>query len=142
MCKVFYTDGSLRDITVSGTDESHWPKVLHHLGATADELTWYGQAPDTDPLATLQDGAPASLAVRYGRTWFTAHLPVDGIEFSLSPEDVVDGRRLLLHAGHPETAASGTPSPLQLPLRSEPLTGKATVTWQAAGPRRSLPMAS
>ncbi|MFF2788472.1 hypothetical protein ACFVT6_17145 [Streptomyces sp. NPDC058049] len=99
MCDVFYVDGSLRDITVTDTDDTHWNQVLHHLRDTADQLTWYNGAEgrdldpnDTsDPFATIQDGYTATLAVRYGHTWFSGHLPVDGIEFSLWPDGIEDG---------------------------------------------------
>ncbi|MFD9481677.1 hypothetical protein [Streptomyces nojiriensis] len=99
MCDVFYVDGSLRDITITDTDDTHWNQVLHHLRNTADQLTWYNGAdaqdigPDDteDPFATIEDGYTATLGVRYGHTRFSAHLPVDGIEFSLWPDDIEDG---------------------------------------------------
>lgn len=77
----------------------HWNQVLRHLRATADQLTWYNGpeahdiTPDDteDPFATIEDGCTATLAVRYGHTWLSAHLPVDGIEFSLWPDSIEDG---------------------------------------------------
>ncbi|MGW7330573.1 hypothetical protein ACWGIU_18665 [Streptomyces sp. NPDC054840] len=99
MCDVFSVDGSLRDITVTGTDDTHWNQVLRHLGTAADQLTWYSGAEGEDSggndagdrLDALEDGYTATLGVRYGRTWFSAHLPVDGIEFSLWPDSIEDG---------------------------------------------------
>ncbi|MGW6853756.1 hypothetical protein ACWGCK_34100 [Streptomyces virginiae] len=99
MCDVFYVDGSLRDITVADTDDTHWQQVLHHLRGTADQLTWYdgpegrdiGRDDTGDPFATIEDGYTATLGVRYGHTRFSAHLPVDGIEFSLWPDAIEDG---------------------------------------------------
>ncbi|WP_405531920.1 hypothetical protein OG592_29280 [Streptomyces avidinii] len=99
MCEVFHVDGSLRDITVTGTDDTDWQQVLHHFRGAADQLTWYdgpeahdiGPDDTEDPFAGLEDGYTASLSVRCGNTRFTAHLPVDGIEFSLWPDDVEDG---------------------------------------------------
>ncbi|MFF1780641.1 MULTISPECIES: hypothetical protein [Streptomyces] len=99
MCDVFYVDGSLRDITVADTDDTHWQQVLRHLRSTADQLTWYygpeGHDLDpndtSDPFATIEDGYTATLGVRYGHTRFSAHLPVDGIEFSLWPDAIEDG---------------------------------------------------
>lgn len=99
MCRVFYVDGSLRDITVTDTDDTDWPQVLHHFRGAADQLTWYdgaeGQDLDpndtSDPFATIEDGYTATLGVRYGHTRFSAHLPVDGIEFSLWPDSIEDG---------------------------------------------------
>ncbi|MFJ3964351.1 hypothetical protein [Streptomyces sp. NPDC090036] len=96
MCHVFYVDGSLRDITVTDTDDTHWQQVLHHFLGAADQLTWYDGAEGQDigphdtgnPIDSIEDGYTASLAVRCGRTWFTAHLPVDGIEFSLWPDSI------------------------------------------------------
>ncbi|MFJ3515031.1 hypothetical protein [Streptomyces sp. NPDC090131] len=98
MCDVFYVDGSLRDITVTDTDDTDWNQVLRHLRATADQLTWYdgpeahdiGPDDTEDPFATIEDGYTATLAVRYGRTRLSAHLPVDGIEFSLWPDSIED----------------------------------------------------
>lgn len=99
MCDVFDVDGSLRDITVTGTDDTDWNPLLRHLRGVADELTWYagdeaediGRNHTGDPFATLPEDETASLAVRCGRTWFTGHLPVDGIEFSLWPGGIEDG---------------------------------------------------
>lgn len=45
----------------------------------------------SDPFATIEDGYTATLGVRYGHTRFSAHLPVDGIEFSLWPDAIEDG---------------------------------------------------
>ncbi|MGZ9930343.1 hypothetical protein ACXNSR_10655 [Streptomyces sp. NC-S4] len=99
MCDAFHVDGSLRDITVTDTDDTDWNQVLPHLRATADQLTWHhgteahdiGPDDTENPIATLEDDHVATLGVRYGRTWFSAHLPVDGIEFSLWPDDIEDG---------------------------------------------------
>ncbi|MEV7558791.1 hypothetical protein [Streptomyces sp. NPDC089795] len=98
MCHTFSIDGSLRDITVADTDETHWPEILRHLGDTTDELTWHnGHTAETvdgntagDRLAALPDDETGALSIRCGTTTFTAHLPVDGIEFSLWPDDIQD----------------------------------------------------
>ncbi|MFJ7586231.1 hypothetical protein ACIQZO_02275 [Streptomyces sp. NPDC097617] len=96
---MFYIDGSLRDITVTDTDDTDWQQVLHHFRGAADQLTWYdgaegrdlGRNDTEDPFSTMEEGCTAALGIQCGRTRFTGHLPVDGIEFSLWPDGIEDG---------------------------------------------------
>ncbi|OPC79570.1 hypothetical protein B4N89_00165 [Embleya scabrispora] len=105
MCEVFYLDGSLRDIRVLDTTRAEWIAVLERLRIVADETEVEHPYPRLDPvhpdLADLfrawaddPEGQGTSFAfrARFGAVWFFA-LPYDEeeIEFSVWPEDVLDG---------------------------------------------------
>lgn len=105
MCDVFRVDGSLRDIRVLDTTRGEWIAVLERLRVVADETEVEHSYPRLDPLrpdvADLfrawadepeDQGTGFSFRARLGAVWFFA-LPCDEeeIEFSVWPEDVLDG---------------------------------------------------
>jgi hypothetical protein len=105
MCDVFYLDGSLRDVRVLDTTRAEWIAVLERLGVVADETEVEHLYPRLDPVrpaiadlfrvwADEPEGRGTSFAfrARFGAVWFFA-LPCDEeeIEFSVGPEDVLDG---------------------------------------------------
>ncbi|MGW6898641.1 hypothetical protein ACWGF2_18805 [Streptomyces sp. NPDC054919] len=105
MCDVFHLDGSLRDIRVLDTTRVEWIAVLERLSVVADETEVEHPYPRLDPVRpALADlfrvwadepegrGTSFSFRARFGAVWFFA-LPYDEeeIEFSVWPEDVLDG---------------------------------------------------
>ncbi|WP_328907422.1 hypothetical protein OG230_33015 [Streptomyces sp. NBC_00234] len=105
MCDVFHLDGSLRDIRVLDTTRVEWIAVLEHLRLAADETEVEHPYSRLDPVgpavadlfrvwADEPEGLGTSFAfrARFGAVWFFA-LPCDEeeIEFSVWPEDVLDG---------------------------------------------------
>ncbi|WP_406859069.1 hypothetical protein ABZO31_01990 [Streptomyces sp. HUAS MG47] len=105
MCDVFHLDGSLRDIRVLDVTRVEWIAVLERLRAVADETEVEHPYPWLDPVrpavadlfrvwADEPEGRGTSFAfrARFGAVWFFA-LPCDEeeIEFSVWPEDVLDG---------------------------------------------------
>ncbi|MGW4855747.1 hypothetical protein ACWEPZ_31465 [Streptomyces sp. NPDC004288] len=105
MCDVFSLDGSLRDIRILDVTRVEWIAVCEHLRAVADETEVEHPYPLLDPVrpdltdlfrtwADEPEGEGTSFAfrARFGAVWFFA-LPCDEeeIEFSLWPEDVLDG---------------------------------------------------
>ncbi|MGW9374131.1 hypothetical protein ACWGVR_29485 [Streptomyces xanthophaeus] len=105
MCAVFYLDGSLRDIRVLDTNRAEWIAVLERLRAVADETEVEHPYPRLDPVhpafadlfrawADDPDGQATTFAfrARFGAVWFFA-LPLfeEEIEFSIWPEDILDG---------------------------------------------------
>ncbi|MET9892711.1 hypothetical protein ABZZ47_21355 [Streptomyces sp. NPDC006465] len=105
MCDVFYLDGSLRDIRVLDTTRVEWIAVLERLRVVADETEVEHPYPQLDPVhpaftdlfrvwADDPEGQATSFSfrARFGAVWFFA-LPYDEeeIEFSVWPEDVLDG---------------------------------------------------
>ncbi|MFE7594141.1 hypothetical protein ACFU6K_32525 [Kitasatospora sp. NPDC057512] len=105
MCDVFQVDGSLRDIRVLDTTRGEWIAVLERLRVVADETEVEHPYPRLDPVrpdfADLfrvwadepeGQGTSFSFRARLGSVWFFA-LPCDKeeIEFSVWPEDVLDG---------------------------------------------------
>ncbi|MEV6199576.1 hypothetical protein AB0M64_06350 [Streptomyces sp. NPDC051771] len=105
MCRVFRVDGSLRDIRVPDVPRAEWIAVLERLRAVADETEAEHPYPRLDPVrppvadlfrawADEPEGEGTSFAfrARFGAVWFFA-LPYDEeeIEFSVRPDDVVDG---------------------------------------------------
>ncbi|MFB7289286.1 hypothetical protein [Actinacidiphila glaucinigra] len=105
MCDVFYLDGSLRDIRVLDTTRVEWIAVFERLRVVADETEVEHTYPRLDPVspafadlfrawADEPEGRGTSFAfrARFGAVWFFA-LPLDEeeIEFSVWPEQVVDG---------------------------------------------------
>ncbi len=105
MCNVFHLDGSLRDIRVLDTTRGEWIAVLDRLRAVADEAEVEHAYPQLDPVhpsftdlfrvwADDPEGESTafSFRARFGAVWFFA-LPCfeEEIEFSVWPEDVLDG---------------------------------------------------
>lgn len=105
MCDVFHRDGSLRDIRVLNTTRVEWIAVLERLRAVADESEVEHPYLRLDPvrpaIAALfrvwaeepeGQGTSFTFRARIGAVWFFA-LPYDEeeIEFSVRPEDVLDG---------------------------------------------------
>ncbi|MGW5276043.1 hypothetical protein ACWEQP_26415 [Streptomyces sp. NPDC004044] len=105
MCDVFHLDGSLRDIRVLDTTRVEWIAVLERLRAVADETEVEHRYPQLDPVhpaftdlfrvwADDSEGEGTSFAfrARFGAVWFFA-LPLfeEEVEFSVWPEDVLDG---------------------------------------------------
>ena len=105
MCDVFHRDGSLRDIRVLNTTRVEWIAVLERLRAVADETEVEHPYPQLDSVRpAIADlfrvwadepegqGTSFSFRARFGAVWFFA-LPYDEeeIEFSVWPEDVLDG---------------------------------------------------
>ncbi|MGW6860067.1 hypothetical protein [Streptomyces xanthophaeus] len=105
MCVVFYLDGSLRDIRVLDTTRAEWIAVLERLRAVADETEVEHPYPRLDPVhpafadlfrawADDPEGQATtfSFRARFGAVWFFA-LPLfeEEIEFSVWPEDILDG---------------------------------------------------
>ncbi|WP_148085543.1 hypothetical protein OG322_05080 [Streptomyces sp. NBC_01260] len=105
MCDVFRLDGSLRDIRVLDTTRVEWIAVLERLRAVADETEVEHPYPRLDPVRPAcadlfsvwadepeGQGTSFSFRARFGAVWFFA-LPCDEeeIEFSVWPEDVLDG---------------------------------------------------
>ncbi|MFE2163533.1 hypothetical protein ACFXB3_00375 [Streptomyces sp. NPDC059447] len=105
MCEVFHLDGSLRDIRVLDTTRVEWIAVLERLRAVADETEVEHPYPRLDPVhpaftdlfhvwADDPEGEGTSFAfrARFGTVWFFA-LPLyeEEVEFSVWPEDVLDG---------------------------------------------------
>lgn len=105
MCDVFQVDGSLRDIRVLDTTRAEWIAVLERLRAVADETEVEHPYPRLDPVRPAVadlfrvwadepegEGTSFSFRARFGTVWFFA-LPCDEeeIEFSVWPEDVLDG---------------------------------------------------
>ena len=105
MCDVFHLDGSLRDIRVLDTTRVEWIAVLERLRTVADETEVEHPCPRLDPVrpafadlfrvwADEPEGQGTGFAfrARFGAVWFFA-LPYDEeeIEFSVRPEDVLDG---------------------------------------------------
>ncbi|WP_328299581.1 hypothetical protein OG389_18410 [Streptomyces sp. NBC_00435] len=105
MCDVFHLDGSLRDIRVLDTTRVEWIAVLERLRAVADETEVEHPYPQLDPVhpaitdlfrvwADEPEGEGTSFAfrARFGAVWFFA-LPLweEEVEFSVWPEDVLDG---------------------------------------------------
>lgn len=105
MCDVFHIDGSLRDIRVLDTTRAEWIAVLERLRAVADETEAEHPYSQLDPVrpafadlfrawADDPEGRGTSFVfrARFGSVWFFS-LPCDEeeIEFSVWPEDVLDG---------------------------------------------------
>ncbi len=105
MCDVFHLDGSLRDIRILDTTRVEWIAVLESLRVVADETEVEHPYPRLDPVrpdfadlfrvwADEPEGQGTSFAfrARFGAVWFFA-LPYEEeeIEFSVWPEDVLDG---------------------------------------------------
>ncbi|MEU4170215.1 hypothetical protein AB0F46_25460 [Streptomyces sp. NPDC026665] len=105
MCDVFHIDGSLRDIRVLDTTRVEWIAVLERLRAVADETEVEHPYSQLDPVrpsfadlfrawADDPEGCGTSFAfrARFGSVWFFS-LPCDEeeIEFSVWPEDILDG---------------------------------------------------
>ncbi|MGE7390883.1 hypothetical protein ACQKM2_35950 [Streptomyces sp. NPDC004126] len=105
MCDVFHLDGSLRDIRVLDTTRGEWIAVLDRLRAVADETEVEHPYPQLDPAHPFftdlfhawaddpeGEATTFSFRARFGAVWFAA-LPCfeEEIEFSVWPEDVLDG---------------------------------------------------
>ncbi|WP_407916081.1 hypothetical protein [Kitasatospora sp. NE20-6] len=105
MCDVFRLDGSLRDIRVLDVTRGGWIAVLERLRAVADETEVEHPYPRLDPVRpAIADlfrvwadepegqGTSFSFRARFGAVRFFA-VPYDEeeIEFSVRPEDVLDG---------------------------------------------------
>ncbi|MFK0238051.1 hypothetical protein [Streptomyces vinaceus] len=105
MCDVFHLDGSLRDIRVLDTTRGEWIAVLDRLRVVADETEVEHPYPQLDPVHPAFDdlfrawaddpegeATAFSFRARFGSVWFFA-LPCfeEEIEFSVWPEDVLDG---------------------------------------------------
>ncbi|MFI6374404.1 hypothetical protein [Streptomyces sp. NPDC050546] len=105
MCDVFHIDGSLRDIRVLETTRAEWIATFEHLRAVADETEVEHPYSQLDPVRpAIADlfrfwadepegrGTSFSFRARFDAVWFFA-LPYDEeeIEFSVWPEDVLDG---------------------------------------------------
>ncbi|MFF3014876.1 hypothetical protein [Streptomyces sp. NPDC057939] len=105
MCHVFHVDGSLRDVRVLDAGRADWIAVLEHLRSIADETEVEHPYDRLDPLRPAVadlfrvwcdepagEGTSFCFRVRFGTVWFFA-LPHDEeeIEFSLWPDEVVDG---------------------------------------------------
>ncbi|MGW6704655.1 hypothetical protein ACWGDE_07160 [Streptomyces sp. NPDC054956] len=105
MCEVFHLDGSLRDIRVLDTTRVDWIAVLEHLRVVADETEVEHSYPGLDPVhpavadlfrvwADEPEGQEDSFCfrARFGAVWFSAWPAFEEeIEFSVWPEDVLDG---------------------------------------------------
>ncbi|MEU3794601.1 hypothetical protein [Streptomyces fructofermentans] len=105
MCDAFHLDGSLRDVRVLDTTRVEWIAVLERLRVAADETEVEHPYPQLDPAHPAVtdlfrvwaddpegEGTTFSFRARFGTVWFFA-LPYDEeeIEFSVWPEDVLDG---------------------------------------------------
>ncbi|MFH8890316.1 hypothetical protein [Streptomyces sp. NPDC017949] len=105
MCDVFHIDGSLRDIRVLDVRRADWIAVLERLRTVADETEVEHPYARLDPVRPAVadlfrawcdepdgEGTTFSFRARFGAVWFFA-LPYDEeeIEFSLWPDDVLDG---------------------------------------------------
>ncbi|MFJ6785559.1 hypothetical protein [Streptomyces yangpuensis] len=99
MCDAFHLDGSLRDIRVLDTTRVEWIAVLERLRAVADETEVEHPYPQLDPvhpaftdLFPEGEGTSFAFRARFGAVWFFA-LPLceEEVEFSVWPEDVLDG---------------------------------------------------
>ncbi|MFZ3493165.1 hypothetical protein ACODT5_08020 [Streptomyces sp. 5.8] len=105
MCDVFQLDGSLRDIRVLDTTRAEWVAVLERLRVVADETKVEHPYLRLDPVRPAVadlfhrwadepegEGEGFCFRARFGAVWFFA-LPCDEeeIEFSVQPEDVLDG---------------------------------------------------
>ncbi|WP_327303067.1 hypothetical protein OG730_05235 [Streptomyces sp. NBC_01298] len=107
MCDVFQLDGSLRDIRVLDTTRVEWTAVLERLRAVADETEVDHPYPHLDParpaIADLfrlwvdegdgeEEREGFSFRARFGAVWFFAQpWGEEQIEFSVWPDDVIDG---------------------------------------------------
>ncbi|MFF4324744.1 hypothetical protein [Streptomyces sp. NPDC001568] len=105
MCDVFLVDGSLRDIRVLDVERADWIAVLDHLRSVADVTEVEHPYAQLDPVRPAVadlfraqwdepegQGTNFAFRARFDGVWFCA-LPYDEeeIEFSLWPDDVVDG---------------------------------------------------
>ncbi|WP_328966695.1 hypothetical protein [Streptomyces sp. NBC_00239] len=105
MCEVFHLDGSLRDIRVLDVTRVEWIAVLERLRVVADETEVEHPYPRLDSVRPAfadlfriwadeseDQGTSFAFRARFGAVWFFA-LPCDEeeIEFSVWPEDVLDG---------------------------------------------------
>ncbi|MFF4006993.1 hypothetical protein [Streptomyces sp. NPDC001717] len=105
MCRAFHLDGSLRDVRILDTTRVEWIAVLERLRVVADETEVVHPYPRLDPVrpavaelfrlwADAPEGQESGFCfrARFGAVWFAAWPAFEEeIEFSLWPEDVLDG---------------------------------------------------